>query len=74
MSLVEVGSKDALKILKSCEFPKETSIGKVQKQIDILPPERTLINEEWLSSLRTLSISFNRNKDLSKQLLEDLLS
>jgi len=74
VQLVEVGSKGALKILKSCEFPKETSIGKVQKQTDILPPERTLINEEWLSSLRTLSISFNRNEDLSKQLLEDLLS
>lgn len=70
----EVKKEDAYRLLKEREFKIETGIGKLQDQANIENPKDSIIEENWLSGIKLKAISFDGNKDITNNLLEDLLS
>jgi len=56
------------------EFPKDTGIGKVLHQTKITPPEHSNLNKIWFEDLEFKRVIFSDWNDLTKSMLEDIIS
>ncbi|PIO07286.1 hypothetical protein COU62_04060, partial [Candidatus Pacearchaeota archaeon CG10_big_fil_rev_8_21_14_0_10_35_219] len=56
------------------EFPKDTSIGKLLHQTEMSPPPHSSMKKKWFENLKFKKVVFSSWNDLTRSLLEDLLS
>jgi len=74
VELRNISIDEAYKRILEREFEINTSLTNMQDQENIENPKDSKIKQDWIGGLNLKSISFDGNKDISKSLLEDLLS
>lgn len=65
--------KESYRLLLDREFPKNTPLGNIRHQRDIEIPNNSIIRQNWLEEVERAKVSFDARKDLTQNLLEDLI-
>ena len=68
-----VGVEKSHSLLLAREFPKETTLGNIKHQRDIERPTHSIIGQNWVEGVERIGVSFDARKNLTQDLLEDLI-
>ncbi len=65
---------EAKELIDQRIFPKNTNLHKLEETPEITPPENIYINTDWFTDIKLKEIYFSRTSDLTREVLEDILT
>lgn len=68
-----IGIEEDYGLLLAREFLKDMVIGNIKHQREIGRPDNSIIKQNWLDGVEMVGVSFDARKNLTKNLLEDLI-